>query len=358
MRTRPRAALLGLCLLIGCTGSSLVTDHNLASIYGSKSLDVQGHRGARGLLPENTLPAFSRALALGVTTLELDLGVTSDGIVVVFHDRWISPSLCRLPKKEKGMAPPPPGGKETGGKETGGGERTPLLRDLTLEEVRSYDCGSLNPSKGRFPEPPRRQIPGTQIPTLEEVFLLAAASRDPDIRFNVEIKAHPLETDTVPLPEFVAAVIAQIQKAGVAHRTTVQSFHWRALELAKAAAPEIRTVALLAQETLEGNSGQPSPWLNGLSYDPGRKSLLALLQAAEPYVNDVSPHWRLVTPESGAYLGVSVGELQRAGFAVIPWTVNRSEDMLRILGLGVDGIITDYPDKLLQLLEELGISVQ
>lgn len=346
MGTRRCTTFLGLLLLAGCAGPGLVRDPNLAPIQGSRPLDVQGHRGARGLLPENTLSGFSRALDLGVTTLEMDLGVTSDGVVVVFHDRWISSSLCRQQQREE--ASPLPNGEEKG----------PLLRDLTLIEVRSYDCGSLNPSPQRFPEPPRRQVPGAKIPTLEEVFHLANSSRDPDIRFNLEIKAHPQESDTVPLTEFVTAVIEQIHKAGVAHRTSVQSFDWRALELSKAVAPEIRTVALLAQQTLEGDSGQPSPWLNGLSYRPGKRSLLALLRAAEPYIDDVSPHWPLVTPESGSYLGVSVGDLQRAGFAVIPWTVNRSEDMGRVLRLGVDGIITDYPDRLLDLLEERGIAVQ
>ena len=158
--------------------------------------DAQGHRGARGLLPENTLPAFRRALELGVSTLELDIGVTADGVVVVSHDRRLSSQ--HLPRPRRASRLPEAGG--------------PLMRDLTLAEVRRYDCGSLNPSRRRFPEPPRRNLPGTPIPTLAEVFDLAAGL-DPGARFNIEMKVDPTVDETVPLEEFVARLVDLVDAA-------------------------------------------------------------------------------------------------------------------------------------------------
>jgi hypothetical protein len=123
-----------------------------------EGFDVQGHRGARGLLPENTLPAFARALELGVTTLELDVGMTRDGVVLLGHDPYLDPAVCLGPG----------GGRIEG-------ERGPLLRDLDAAAVRAYDCGSLNPDPVAFPEPPRANRPGTPTPTLDEVLQLVAA---------------------------------------------------------------------------------------------------------------------------------------------------------------------------------------
>ncbi len=160
-------------------------------------LDVQGHRGARGLLPENTLAAFQRALELGVSTLELDLGVTRDRQVVVSHDRRLSPEICR--RADGAPLPSSP----------------PLLRDLDLEEVQALDCGSLNPDRSRFPEPPRENVPGARIPTLGQVFELARGHGDP-VRVHLEIKVSPTVDETVPYAEVVDLVAAVVREAGVA----------------------------------------------------------------------------------------------------------------------------------------------
>ncbi len=301
--------------------------------------DVQGHRGARGLLPENTLPAFELALELGVSTLELDTGVTADGVVVVSHDPRLSAKVCLGPGGERLPA--------------GGG---PLIRDLTLAELRRYDCGTLNPDRGRFPEPPRRNVPGTPIPTLDEVLDLAA-ERDPGVRFNIEVKFDPTADLTVPLEAFVERVVERVVARGLVERATIQSFDWRALALVKRTRPEIRTAALLSPETLEGEGGAASPWLDGRSLAGGDGDLLALLADARPVVDVFSPYWRQILPGAWGYLGTGVEQIQAAGFPVIPWTVNPADRMEKILDLGVDGLITDYPDRLLELLERRGVPV-
>ncbi len=298
--------------------------------------DAQGHRGARGLLPENTLPAFRKALELGVSTLELDTGVTADGVVVVSHNRRLSAEICLGPDGER--LP------EEGG---------PLLRDLTLDEVRFYDCGSLNPSPRRFPEPPRRNLRGLPIPTLAEVFDLAA-ELDPGVRFNIEMKVDPTVDETVPLEEFVIRLLDLVGERGLEERVTIQCFDWRGLELVKARRPDLTTAALLSPETVDG---EPSPWLNGLSLAGGGGTALGLLEGARDYVDVFSPYWRQVTPGAWGYLDSTVEEIQAAGFPVIPWTVNSPRRIEKTLDLGVDGLISDYPDRLLEILRRRGVEI-
>ena len=289
-------------------------------------VEVQGHRGARGLLPENTLPAFDLALELGVTTLELDVGLSRDGVVVVAHDPYVSPSLCLKP-----------GGSLIDAK------RGPLLRELSLAEIQRYDCGSLNPDAERFPEPPRVNLPGTRIPSLAEVYALAA-ERHSSVRFNVEIKSWPNDRDTAPLETFVAKVIEVIRNAQAVEGTTLQSFNWHALEAVKRNEPRLRTAGLVAPDTLDHS------WL-GL--DPEHfPDFLSLLKAAD-YVDELSPYWPQLLPGRDS-LGVSVEALQSAGYRVVPWTLNDRESMRSALDLEVDGIITDFPNVLIEEVRRAG----
>ncbi len=335
MRPRPFPALM-LCSF--AISSCLANCGSLDAAGGDRQpsgrpFDVQGHRGARGLLPENTLPAFERALELGVSTLELDLGVTRDREVVVTHDRRINPEVCRRADGSTILVPA-------------------LLRELTLAEVQALDCGGLNPDPKRFPQPPRENVTGARIPTLREVFQLATDLRDHQVRFNVEIKIDPTVNDTVPIEEFVALVIGVVEEQGLESRVTIQSFDWRALELIRQQASDLQTAALLTPERAEPE------WLNGLDPKALGGTSLGLLRAARAYVDVFSPYWRLVAPGSPAYLDSSVAEIQAAGFPVVPWTVNSKRRMAKMLALGVDGLITDYPDVLIALLEERGIPVR
>ena len=296
--------------------------------------DVQGHRGARGLLPENTLPGFARALELGVTTLEIDVGVSRDGVVLAHHDPWVHPEVCFAPGGVRIEA-----------------ERGPLLRDLDAAALRAYDCGSLNPDPAAFPEPPRESRPGAPMPTLGEILDLVAARRG-SARLNVEIKAVPVEVSgeplTLPLEEMVDATLAVLRRAGAIERATLQSFDWRVLALAKQREPRLRTVGLVSPHNLG------PAWLGGL--DPAaHPDFLALLRAA-PHVDEVSPWWRMLVPGEFA-LGVEVSALRAAGYRVVPWTVNDRETMRAMLELGVDGLITDYPDRLLDEVRRAGLRV-
>jgi glycerophosphoryl diester phosphodiesterase len=303
-----------------------------APLARAEKLDVQGHRGARALRPENTLVAFEEALRLGVTTLELDLGVTVDGAVVVTHDPFIHPKICAWADGEPID-----------------GERGPLLRDLRLEEVREFDCGSLNPDRDRFPEPPRENQPGARIPTLDEVFDLARQRSERDVRFNIEIKHVPGSDATIGLEEFVATVIDVVRKYDMVERTTIQSFDWRALVIADRIDPRIRMAALLAKDTFG------SEWHDGLERQPG-ESTSELLGRLDAKIDDFSPNWRDLLDGTDDFAG-GVDLYRAKGMRVVPWTVNDVSTMERLIEIGVDGIITDRPDLLLDLCRRRGIEV-
>jgi glycerophosphoryl diester phosphodiesterase len=285
------------------------------------AFDLQGHRGARGLAPENTLPAFARALTIGVTTLELDAGITEDGVVVVAHDRRLNPDIAR----------------GADGRWLAGQTRT--IRELTFHELQRYDVGRLRPGSDyskRFPE--QRRMDGVRIPKLADVFDLARRAHNDEVRFNVETKLSPLAPDeTAPPEEFARAVIEAVRAAGVERRTTIQSFDWRTLAVVQREAPEIATAYLTSDaDNLRESGGAPSPWTAGLRRaDHG--AVPRMVKAAGGAI--WSPNYRDLTE-------ALVKEAKDLGLKVLPWTVNDPPDMERLIEWGVDGLITDYPDRL------------
>jgi glycerophosphoryl diester phosphodiesterase len=302
----------------------------------AQAFDLQGHRGARGLAPENTLPAFTLALSIGVTTLELDLAMTKDGVLVVHHDEWLNPDIARGPDGTFLAA------------------RGPAIHALTLDEVKRYDVGRLKPRTAyaaRFPK--QRAIDGTRIPTLEEVFALVRRANADHIRFNIETKITPTSGADVPSPEvFAAAVARAITGAGLARRASVQSFDWRTLLILQRIAPEIERVCLTDEQPGDDTVGRgkpgPSPWTAGLDVDDFGGSTPRLVAAAG--CPAWSPNFADLTPRK-------VAEGRALGLKVIPWTVNRRADIERIVDMGVDGIISDYPDQLRAVLTRKGIPV-
>lgn len=192
------------------------------------AFDIEAHRGGRALLPENTLPAFANALALGVDTLELDVGVTADGMIVISHERGLNPDLTRDAKGDYIAAPGPPFVK------------------LRLYDVRTYDVGQIRPDSTyakQFPD--QRAIPGTRIPTLNELFALVRTSGNRCVRFNIETKIDPNHPNESPDPQtFVSLLIGLIETEGFADSVMIQSFDWRTLQLVQQRGPKIPTVYL------------------------------------------------------------------------------------------------------------------
>jgi glycerophosphoryl diester phosphodiesterase len=327
------AILAGALLLIATVQPAAATETAAKPVA---TFDLQGHRGARGLRPENTLAGFAYALGLGVTTLELDCGVTKDGVVVVSHDRLLNPDHTR----------------DATGKflETPG----PAVVDLTYEELRQYDVGRIKPGSeyaAAFPE--QQPVDGERIPHLADVFALVEQSGNRDVRFNIETKIDPARPEQTVSPlAFARALADAIRAAGMSARVTVQSFDWRTLRLLKELAPEIALAALTDQQpdedTIEVGKPGASPWLGELDVDDHGGSVPKLVAALG--AKTWSPHARDLMP------GLIV-EAHALGLAVVPWTVNEPADMERAIAAGVDGLITDYPDRLRRVLESKGIAV-
>lgn len=298
--------------------------------------DLQGHRGARGLAPENTLAAFARALGIGVTTLELDLAVTKDGVVVVSHDPRLNPDLTRDAAGQWLAAP------------------GPAIVSLDRAALARYDVGRLRPGTSyaqRYPD--QVAVDGQRIPALSDVFALARRAKNDTVRFNVETKLDPRAPDlTLPADAFADAVVKAIRDAGMAARTTVQSFDWRTLKRVQKVAPEIATVCLTVQRPGDDNvqAGQPgtTPTLAGLDVDDFGGSVPRMVKAAG--CATWSPNALDLTPET-------LAEARRQGLKVVPWTVNDVSAMERIIAAGVDGLISDRPDLLRRVLKEKGFVV-
>ena len=305
-------------------------------------LDVQGHRGARGLFPENTIEGFKRTLELDISTLELDLVITKDYTPIVYHDFYINPNLCL---------------DENG--DSINNKKSDLIYDYTLREIKQYDCGSLNPDIKRFPEPPRINIPGEKIPTLYEVFDLVHEYPNRNIWLNIEIKFNPEKQLTAPINIFVSEVIKIIKKYNSTDNVNIQSFDWEVLEIVKSIDPSILTAGLLDYSTVKSsNDSIPSPWLNGIHFENTGGTSLSILNEANKYIDVFSPNWKLVIPNHSRYLGNTVTEIQNSGFTVIPWTINRTDIMINLIKEKVDGIITDYPDSLLMVMRDMNIHIK
>lgn len=261
--------------------------------------DWQSHRGSRGLMPENTVPAFLKALEFReVTTLELDLAVSKDRQLIVSHEPWFNPVICRLPNGDS--IPRRDAEKH-------------LIYQLTAEEIRAFDCGSWgNP---RFPE---QKSLKTYKPTLREVVEAVRALR-PDIRWNIEIKSQP-EWDGLrhpPVEEFARLVIAELRALGIEKNATVQSFDVRALQAMHRQAPDI-TLAFLIEN------------IRGFDFNMEKIGFTPAIY---------SPYYQLVSKKMRR-------KCHARNMKLIPWTVNDVDAMRAMIRLGVDGIITDYPDRI------------
>jgi glycerophosphoryl diester phosphodiesterase len=309
---------------------------------GPRQFDLEAHRGGLGLVTENTLEAFANALELGVTTLELDVQITEDQQAVVTHDRQVSDLKC------DDTEPAFPGDPEfpyVGD----------YVKDLTLEQVWTLDCGQPLPD---FPD--QRVVEGARMPLLSEVFDLVGCYRANQVWFNIETKVEAgAPQETAPREEFVQVTLSAIRDAGVLNRVTIQSFDWGTLMRWQQVEPRLPIVALTNRDFLQIDQPGASPWLGGIDIDDFDDSLVAA--AAYIGADAISPvhgfpqNGRVTDPGYEPYTTPAlVAEAHAAGLAVVPWTIDDVPTMEALLDAGVDGLITNYPDRLRELLADRG----
>ncbi|MBK9146445.1 MAG: glycerophosphodiester phosphodiesterase [Flavobacteriales bacterium] len=272
--------------------------------------EVHGHRGCRGLLPENTVPGFLRAAELGVDWLELDVVISADGQVIVSHEPWMSHVICT---DASGDHIPPEG------------ERSFNLYGMTAAEIRAFDCGGLE--HPRFPEQEQRRAHKPTLREVVEAIEETAIMGGGQPGFNIEIKSdHALYGTFQPRPDdFARIVLKEIDELGITDRCIIQSFDPAALMAAHAEQPD------LAYALLVENDEGPEVNLSRLMFTPAI----------------YSPHFSLADEALRT-------KLQEQGIELVVWTVNERADILRMIALGVDGIISDYPDRVIGLIDAAG----
>lgn len=266
------------------------------AMTASPQILVHGHRGARAVLPENTIPAFEYAIEQGADVLELDMAVTRDNVVVVSHDPAMNPKYCSGPAGSPAV-----------------------IREMTLAQLRQWDCGA----KANPDYPRQRAVPGTRVPTLDEVLALAPRGK---FEFNIETKIFRNKPELTPSPEEFARLVHElVRKHKLEARVILQSFDFRTLEAMKKLDPRIRLSAL---------------------FDWPAKDLVARAKAAGAAI--LSPQFRHVDAEL-------VAEAHAAGLQVVPWTANEPTLWDKIIAAGADAIITDDPAWLIAHLRAKGL---
>jgi glycerophosphoryl diester phosphodiesterase len=266
-----------------------------------------------------------------VSTLETDVGITRDGVAVIYHDRLLNPAMTRGADGRWVEAP---------------GAR---IRDLAFKELRTYDVGRLDVRSGYAKQWPLQwAVDGERIPSLEEFLALARTAAKP-VKLNIETKLSPLAPDdTVDPATFARAIVDAVKAAGLVERTTIQSFDWRTLIEAKKLLPAIRTGCLTiergAGDNVKPDASGRSPWLAGIA--PGSVPGMAKEAGCDVW----SAFWRDVTRER-------VAEAKALGLSVVLWTVNERDEILAVIDSGADGLITDYPDRARKVMAERGLAL-
>ncbi len=303
------------------------------SALQAQAFDLQAHRGGRGLRPENTLASFENAIRMGTTTLEMDIAITADGVAVISHDPALNPAFTRDAQGQWLT------------------QNAPLIKSLTLAQLKTYDVGRLNPALkyGRdFAEQQPRD--GERIPTLDEVFKLANAMGASDVHFDMETKIDPHHPDDTLLPQaFVEVVLKAIRTAGMTQRVMVQSFDWRTLELLHQLEPGLRTM-YLTMDYPNSSTLTDGAWTAGHRLQDHGGSVPRMVRASAGKAQGI-----IWAPNFNNLSAASVQEAHGLDLQVIPWTVNQKPQMERLIDWSVDGIITDYPNRLREVMAQKGI---
>lgn len=344
-----RHALVGLALLPALaapTAAQAITDGPHASSH--KALfDLQAHRGGLGMTTESTLQGFGKALRLGVSTLELDTQVTKDLKVVVTHDRQVSAQKCR------DTAPVVPGDPQYPyvGK---------YIKDLTLAQIKTMDCGFQ-----QLPgHPEQEQIAGARMAELRDVLHLVKRYKAKDVTLNIETKVEAgAPEQTAPRELFVRRVFEEIRASGLERQVSIQSFDWGALKAMHKLAPRWPLVALTNYDFLQVGKDGASPWLGGIDADDYDGDFVKAA-ATIPGVKALSPNYGF--PQNGK-IGdpgfrfypdpTMIRDAHARGLKVVPWTCDDPATVAALMDMGVDGIITNYPNHVRELMADRGMQL-
>jgi glycerophosphoryl diester phosphodiesterase len=306
--------------------------------------DLQAHRGGLGLTTESTLVGFAKAIELGVTTLELDTQVTQDEKVVITHDRQISAVKCQ------DTAPAFPGDPEF-----------PYVGDfitnLTLAQVKTVNCGYQ-----ALPDHPNQEVVSGPMIELRDLFDLVKSYKAKQLVLNIETKVEAgAPHETAPRELFVRRVWEEIRDAGMSDQVTIQSFDWGALMEMHRLAPELPLVALTNRDFLQVGQPGASPWLGGIDVDDFGGDFVAAAASIDG-VTALSPvqgfpqNGKISDPNFVPYPDAKmIADAHSRGLKVIPWTIDDPATMDYFIDLGVDGIITNYPDRLREVMADNGM---
>lgn len=348
MRAQVAAAVVAAaCSLLAAAAPALAgpQGHRPLPAPGPNQFDLEPHRGGIGLTTEHTLEGFEKAMHLGVSTLEMDVQITEDRQAVITHDRQVSSQKCR------DTGPVTPGDPEY-----------PYVGDyvknLTLAQVETLDC-----SKPLSDFPLQEVIQGARMPLLRQVLALVNCQEGNRVWMNIETKVEAgAPQETAPREQFVQITADEIRRAGLLNRVTIQSFDWGSLMRMRQVEPRLPLVALTDGGFLQVGQPGASPWLGGIDVDDFGGSYV---RAADSFGADaLSPvhgnpqNGKVTDPNYQPYTTPEmVRDAHERGMAVVPWTVDDPATMEALIDAGVDGLITDYPDRLRAVLADRGMSL-
>ena len=291
-------------------------------------IKIYGHRGARGVLPENTLESFKYLFENNIRAYETDILISKDNIPVITHDFKLDPSYT----------------KDVNGNWIE--DENIKIIDLTYEEILKYDVGTLN-KLSRYGRKfiNQKSLDNQKIPKLSDLLKLSSDNDFDDLLINLEIKSTPIEKGLTPSPEeMVKIVIDEVSRSNLSDKIIYSSFDWRVLREIKERDPKIPRAHLTSGA--KGKIYDKSPWLDftPLHSEVELPKLIKALGGSAWH-----PNYKDVNKE--------VIEISRnEGLPVNVWTVNKEQDMLRMIDYGVDGIMTDYPLKLKELCDKENIN--
>lgn len=301
-------------------------------------VEVYGHRGARGLSPEQTMPAYRTALRIGVDYVDMDIGITKDGVIVITHDLGLNPNLTR----------------DAGGNWI---EEVTLIKNMSFDEIQNYNVGRLKPGTdyaGYFPN--QYGMDNVRIPTLEEAVQFVKQTAGNKVGFQIEIKTNPTLPDDTATPEkFAMALYGLMQSENIINRTEVQAFDWRCLIELNKLDPNIKTAYLTDHTTVKLDDTEDGTWTAGFLPKNFDYSLPKMVDQSGGYC------WE---PYEGDLTREALDEAHALGLKVVPWGWPEEEgtefnyDVVEtLIDWKVDGIISDRPDILRGLLSARGFNL-